>query len=142
MILPVFPVKDVAEAMDYYMNTLGFGEVLRMPDQSGELITGQVHLNNAHIMFNRNPDMADNAGGGVYFWVRMDNADIDAHFADLKSKGVTIVDDIQDQFWGDRSFTIKDLNDYVLVFTKKMDTGVDSSQWASEHGQKGQSFES
>ena len=142
MILPVFPVKDVAETMDYYMMTLGFGEVLRMPGQDGTLITGQVHLQNAHIMFNLNPEMANKEGGGVYFWVRMDDADIDVHYETLKSKGVTIVDEIQNQFWGDRSFTIKDLNNYTLVFTKAIGDGVATSQWSDEHGQKGQSFES
>lgn len=142
MILPVLPVNDVAKTMDYYIDTLGFSEVLRMPGQDGTLITGQVHMNNAHVMFNLNPDMADKEGGGVYFWVRMDDADIDAHYSTLKGKDVTIVDDIQDQFWGDRSFTVKDMNNYTLVFTKAMKSGVDESQWTSEHGKKGQSFES
>lgn len=142
MILPVLPVNDVAATMDYYINTLGFSEVLRMPGQDGTMITGQVHMDNAHIMFNLNPAMASKAGGGVYFWVRMDDADIDAYYDTLKGNNIEIVDEIQNQFWGDRSFTIKDVNDYTLVFTKAIGAAMDASQWSSEHGKSGQSFES
>ena len=141
MVLPVLPVEDVAQTMDYYINVLGFAEILRMPGQDGKLVSGQVHHQDAHFMFNLNPKMADQAGGGVYFWVRIDNEDIDAHFSTLKEKGVAIVDEIQDQFWGDRSFTIKDLNNYTLVFTKRINSGIDQSHWSNEHGKTDQSFD-
>lgn len=142
MILPVLPVNDIAKTMDYYINTLGFDEVLRMPSQDGMLVTGQVQMSNAHIMFNLNPDMAEKEGGGVYFWVRMDDTDIDAYYQTMKGKSVTIIDEIQDQFWGDRSFTIKDVNNYTIVFTKSVNSGVDPSQWADKHGTTEQSFDS
>ena len=141
MVLPVLPVDDVAKAMDYYIEVLGFSEILRMPGQDGILVSGQVQQQDAHFMFNLNPKMADQAGGGIYFWVRLDDQDIDAHYETLKGKDVTIVDEIQDQFWGDRSFTIKDLNNYTLVFTKRISAGVDQAQWSNEHGQTEQSFD-
>ncbi len=128
MVLPVLPVNDIAQTMDYYIDVLGFAEILRMPGQDGKLVVGQVHRRDAHFMLNLNPKMADQEGGGVYFWVNMDDEDVDAYHATLKAKDVTIVDEIQDQFWGDRSITVKDLNNYTLVFTKRISSGVDQSQ--------------
>ncbi len=72
-------------------------------------------------MFNFNPDMADQAAGAVWFWIYVDGMDVDAYYEELKEKGLTIVDPIKDQFWSDRSFTVKDKFGYFLVFTKEID---------------------
>lgn len=118
--LPVLPVNDVAAALTYYTDVLGFDEVFRMPGPDGTLLNGQVAFHGSQLMFNLNPAMADQQGGGVYFWIRVDDMDIDAYYATLKDKGVTITEEIKDQFWGDRSFSAQDANGYNLAFNKAL----------------------
>ena len=57
-------------------------------------------------------------GGGVYLWVRLYEKNIDEYYAALETAGVNIVDPIKDQFWGDRSFTIKDCNNFFIAFNQ------------------------
>ena len=116
----MLPVTDVGAAIDHYVQTLGFTEVMRVPGPDGALVTGQVHRAGCHVMFNLNPDDAPHAGGGVWIWIRDDEADLDAMHAKLAGEGATIREAIGDRFWGDRSFAVEDLNGYVLAFNKKL----------------------
>ena len=118
--LPVLPVDNVGETLKYYTETLGFKELFRQPGESGVVVNGQVQLETCNLMFNLNPSDADKQGGGVYFWIRIEGKNIDEYYQDLSRKGVGIVEAIKDQFWGDRSFTIRDRNGYILAFKKSL----------------------
>ena len=115
-ILPVLPVSDIDATADYYQETLQFQENFRQQTPEGTAINAQVALEGSTLMLNLNPDKASLEGGGVYFWVRLFDKNIDEYYNSLVDAGVTIVDSIKDQFWGDRSFAVKDLNGYVLSF--------------------------
>lgn len=118
-VLPVLPSADVAASLDFYTNTLGFIEVFRQPNEDGELVNAQVTFAGGQLMFNRNPEPVSQQGGGVYFWFRLtDDQDIDEMYAKLTNRGVTVVDEIADQFWGDRSFSILDHAGFHLAFNK------------------------
>lgn len=117
-ILPVLPVSDIDNTAAYFTETLQFKEVFRQKSQEGESINSQLSLEGSTLMLNLNPDMASQEGGGVYFWVRLFDKDIDTYYTELVKAGVNIVDPIRDQFWGDRSFTIKDCNNYFLAFNQ------------------------
>lgn len=118
-VLPVLPSADVAASLDFYTNTLGFTEVMTQPGEGGQLVNAQVTFAGGQLMFNLNPDAAVQQGGDVYFWFRLsDDQDIDAMYAEIVSRGVTVVDEIADQFWGDRSFTILDHAGFHLAFNK------------------------
>ncbi len=118
--LPVLPVANVAETLHYYTDTLGFNELFRQPGEDGVVVNGQVQLETCNLMFNLNPSDADKHGGGVYFWIRIEGKNIDDYYRELSGKGVGIVEEIKDQFWGDRSFTIRDCNGYILAFNKSL----------------------
>ena len=118
--LPVLPVRDVLESHRFYTDVLGFNEVLRQAGEDGTVVNALVEMSGSHLMLNLNPKDADLQGGGVYFWIRVEDKDIDALYRDLVSKGVAIEDAIADQFWGDRSFSIKDNLGYYLAFNKRL----------------------
>ena len=118
--LPVLPVRDVVAAIEHYVGVLGFTEIMRVPGPDGAIITGQVQRAGNHIMFNLNPADAGKAGGGIWLWIRVDEDDIDALYADLKGAGLQIREEIGDRFWGDRSFAVADANGYVLAFNKRL----------------------
>jgi len=117
-ILPVLPVADVGKTAGYYVNTLQFTEVFQQPGPDNVPINAQVTFEGSSLMLNRNPKDAGREGGGIYLWVRLFDKDIDAYFVELKEAGVEIAEDIKDQFWGDRSFVIKDCNQYFLAFNQ------------------------
>ena len=118
--LPVLPVHNVAETLKYYTETLSFTELFQQPGEGGVVINGQVQLEKCNLMFNLNPSDAEKQGGGVYFWIRIDGKNIDEYYQELSEKKVDIVEEIKDQFWGDRSFTIRDCNGYFLAFNKSL----------------------
>ena len=118
-VLPVMPSEDVLASLDFYTNTLGFTEIFRQPTENGELVNAQVTFAGGQLMFNLNPQSAVQRGGGVYFWFRLsDEDDIDAMYERLVDRGVTVIDEIADQYWGDRSFTILDHAGFHLAFNK------------------------
>ena len=118
-VLPVLPSADVAASLDFYTNTLGFTEVFRQPDEEGKLVNAQVSFAGGQLMFNLNPEPVSQQGGCVYFWFRLPGGqDIDAMYEQFLSRGVAVVDEIADQFWGDRSFTILDHAGFHLAFNQ------------------------
>ena len=117
-VLPVLPVKDVAKTMAWYEATLGFTKLFEQPGEDGTVFTGQVEKQGSNLMFNLNPSDANKRGGGIYLWVRIEDTDIDAFYADLEAKGLEIIDPLQDGFWGDQFFSVRDLNGYILAFNK------------------------
>ena len=117
-ILPVLPVADVDGTVDYYISTLGFSEAFRQPGSNGSSIDAQLRFEESSLMLNHNPKDADREGGGIYLWIRLFETDVDEYYQQLKDGGVEIVEEIKDQFWGDRSFVIKDRNQYHLAFNQ------------------------
>jgi uncharacterized glyoxalase superfamily protein PhnB len=118
--LPVLPVTDVNKVVDFYVHQLGFKEDFRQPSPDGTIVAGQVSMDGSKIMFNLNPQDANKAGGGVYFWFRLQNINIDDFYRRLINQGIQIKDDIQNQYWGDRYFAVYDLNQYILAFNQSI----------------------
>ena len=117
-ILPVLPVSDIDETADYYVNTLNFQENFRQRSPEGKSTDSQLAFEGSTLMLNLNPEKSNDEGGGVYFWVRMYEENINDYYDRLVKAGVKIVDPLKDQFWGDRSFTIKDCNNYFIAFNQ------------------------
>jgi PhnB protein len=122
--LPVLPVSDVRQAIDWYVEMLGFERRFDIPGPDGLAVTGQVRKQGNNIMFNLNPGDASGRGGGIYLWCRIEESNLDAFYAELRGKGLEVVDEIQDQFWGDRYFAVRDLNGYVLAFNQTLTKGA------------------
>lgn len=117
-VLAVLPCASVEDALTYYTETLGFGELFRQPGPDGTLVNARVAFAGGQIMFNLNPEMAPHAGGGVYLWFRLFDDDIDELYENYRAKGVAVVEEIGDRFWGDRSFTVTDHAGFHLAFNK------------------------
>lgn len=98
--LPVLPVTNVLETLKYYTETLQFTELFHQTNPDRIVVNGQVQLENCNLMFNLNPSDEDKYGAGVYFWIRIEDKNIDDYFQELSEKKVDIVEDIKDPFWG------------------------------------------
>ena len=124
MFAPTLMVQDMEKTLEFYTHTLGFEEKFRMPDPKGNLIHAHVAWKDIEIMFGpASPwlpaESLPHRGTGVDFYILgSEDDDIDQYYAMLKEKGANISKDIEDQFWGDRTFSIKDPDGYQLTFAK------------------------
>ncbi len=117
-ILPVLPVSNIDETADYYINSLHFKENFRQKNPEGKSTDSQLTFEGSTLMINLNPEKAPLEGGGVYLWVRLYDKNINEYYDTLVEAGVNVVDPIKDQFWGDRSFVIKDCNNFHIAFNQ------------------------
>jgi PhnB protein len=118
MIYPQLAVQDVDASVAFYTQKLGFKLDFTMPDADGKNTFAWVSLGKAAFGLQFDPTLSQR-GNGVVFMVMVDEAfDLDQYYADVQAKGVTIVEPIQDQYWGDRTFTVHDPDGYVLTPAK------------------------
>ena len=145
-ILPLLVVDDIAQSMDYYEKTLGFKKTMSMPNEGGEIVHGEVQISDdITVMFSPGRMQAppqdqvgrvldeklkkagQAKGAGVVLYFDLGDQDIDAYYADVNAAGAKVIEEIKDQFWGDRTFTIEDKDGYLLTFSKHV-RDVDFSQ--------------
>ena len=43
---------------------------------------------------------------------------LDMYFAEIKAKGIIIIDEPENEFWGERIFTAQDPDGYALMFSE------------------------
>ncbi len=123
MLSPTLLVEDIAQSLKFYTETLGFEEIGKLPGPDGKLVYASVKWKDATIMFGKASWLPEEArpyrGAGVDFYILGDEEDdLDQYYKMLKEQGVNIVKDIEDQFWGDRTFSITDPDGYQLTFAK------------------------
>ena len=125
MLSPTLMVQNIAKSLEFYTQTLGFEEIGRMAGPDGNLIFGNIKWKEVHIMFGSTawlpPEAVPHRGTGVDFYITGEaEDDIDQFYQMLKDKGVNIVKEIEDQFWGDRTFSIQDPDGYQFTFAKQV----------------------
>jgi uncharacterized glyoxalase superfamily protein PhnB len=117
MIFPVLSVHDVDAALNFYVNKLGFKQDMVMPGPDGKNFFGSASLGGAGLGFLLDP-VGEPRGVGVELMLYPTDTDLDAHYAAVTANGVTITDPISDKYWGDRAFTVRDLNGYTITIAK------------------------
>lgn len=123
MLSPTLMVKDIEKSVKFYTQTLGFEEVGSLPGPDGKLVYASVRWKDVNIMFGSAAWLPANLrpylGTGVDFYIiGTAEDDLDQYYQILRQQGVKIDKEIQDQFWGDRTFSIKDPDGYQLTFAK------------------------
>jgi uncharacterized glyoxalase superfamily protein PhnB len=116
-IIPVLPARDVAEAIRFYVEQLGFEVFFKdsedKPTYAG-LRRGSVRL---HLQFQFEKDFEAGTAGQCMLRFLVD--DTDALFAEYKDKGVFHDrTQLRDTTWGTREFAFWDLNRNGLTFMR------------------------
>lgn len=106
---PVLHVKDPQASAEFYRNMLGFNFDFAMDGYS------IVWRDNSAIHFSTGP--VEVTGMAIFQWV----VDVDAYYAELKSRNVTIDRDIGDQPYGVREFSVTDINGISIVFGQDLE---------------------
>jgi uncharacterized glyoxalase superfamily protein PhnB len=116
-VMPIIAVASVDATRDFYVDTLGFTHMMGVVGKDGKLDFCSVLLGQAQVMFTRNrPAAAAPPADTQAVEIYLEVADVDALHARLAKKGVAIVEPLTQQWWGDRTFKVKDPNGYVVWF--------------------------
>jgi len=118
---PVLYVDDIEAAVAFYRDGLGMDvNVFGTDPESGRPNIFLASIENAKFLVSRDETFAKaggNGSGGVTLYFHLDSP-VDGHVERFRSApGVEVVEDLTDQWWGDRTFTIRDPWGYTLLFS-------------------------
>ena len=123
-IAPYLIVDDIFQSAEFYRSKLGFdfNRIWGVPPQF--VI---VHRDGVHIMLKSigspgnvhpNNHVNSDACWDAYIWVK----DADALYEELRSRGVKITREIEDEPYGCRDFNVEDNSGYILCFGQDLET--------------------
>jgi PhnB protein len=111
-VMPYLHVDGAADAIAFYERVLGATERLRMPDPNGRIGHAELQLGDSVIMLaDEYPDMGIRgpaAFGGTPVTISVYVEDVDEVFQRALDAGAKTVQELQDQFYGDRSGQFED----------------------------------
>lgn len=123
---PILACEDVAAAIEYYTQKLGFELAWQMPpNDKGEVEFAGVKLGDAEVLlgitqgFVAPEDMAKR-GTGIQIYINLgEGLDIDAVYKTAQTNGATITKEIETRDWGERAFTVNDMDGYNLMIAQQ-----------------------
>ncbi|MEV4729759.1 VOC family protein [Saccharopolyspora sp. NPDC049426] len=111
-VTPYLCVDDAKAAIDFYCRVLGATERMRMPMQNGKIAHAEITIGDAVIMLaDEAPDMGARSpksigGSPVMLYVYVE--DVDRVFNEAVQSGSTVLNSVEDKFYGDRSGEFED----------------------------------
>ena len=123
-ISPTLAVRNMKETIEFYQKSLGFKMGMAFPDVNNPEYA-DLSRDGMVLMFiparNLNIGAEEKLGVGVNLYMQIDG-DIDEYYAELKKRGVKIANEIKDEPYGIRDFTIEDIDGYKLTFNQTSKT--------------------
>jgi PhnB protein len=113
---PILWVSSIERSVDFYREKLGFNLRFAMTGDGGAMVHASVANGEVTLMLGYRQDGAAPLGDGAELYIYTD--DVDAQYERVRSAGATLTRDIADQYWGDRTFTVTDPDEYVLTFAQ------------------------
>lgn len=111
-VTPYLSIKGAAAAIDYYKEAFGATELFRMAGPDGKIGHAEIKIGNSPIMLaDEFPEMefvSPQTLGGSPIGLMIYVDDVDTMFQRAISKGAKEVKPLENQFYGDRSGTLRD----------------------------------
>ncbi|AKA23452.1 VOC family protein [Pseudomonas chlororaphis] len=109
-VTPYLGIAQAAQAIEFYKKAFGAIQTLRLDMPDGSVGHAELRIGNCPIMLGSpcdqgplsNPDKSPSVGLHLYV------EDVDRQFAQAVAAGAQVVSEVKDQFYGDRSGTLKD----------------------------------
>ncbi len=133
MITPVLRVHDIDLSVAFYTRVLGFAGFGGLPGADGRTAYAEVYLGDARIMFSRRCASAPHASGVELYVELPESRDIERFYALLQARELYFLDGLHDELWGDRAFTIVDLDGNRLTFAQPIRYAVAVAALAVAH---------
>jgi uncharacterized glyoxalase superfamily protein PhnB len=115
---PMVVVSNPRATLDWFAK-LGFENLGEMTAPDGTIVHAEVARGpGVRIMIGPAGMSGQTAGGGgISLYITLGES-VDAYHDSVKAAGVTITEQLTDQFWGDRTFTVKDSDGYTIMFSQ------------------------
>ncbi|MFN2556782.1 MAG: VOC family protein [Nitriliruptorales bacterium] len=111
-VTPYLCVDSCSEAINFYSNVFGARERMRMPAPDGKIGHAELELGDSVIMLSDEyPEMgvrSPKSIGGTPVSLHVYVEDVDAVFNQALQAGATVLREVEDQFYGDRSGQLED----------------------------------
>jgi len=111
-VTPYLALRDAKVAIDFYTRAFGAELVLKLDMPDGTIAHAEIRIGDSVLMLaEENPDWGNRSAlsfGGSPVSMMIYVPDVDAAFARALAAGATQVRPVEDQFYGDRSGTLKD----------------------------------
>jgi uncharacterized glyoxalase superfamily protein PhnB len=119
-ITPYLYYEDVAAALAWLARTFGFRERMRMPAADGQIMHAEMELADGVVMMGHpGPDFrSPKRLGGVAFSLYIYVDDVDGHFQRARDAGAKILEQPEDQFYGDRRYGAEDPEGHHWYFAQ------------------------
>ncbi|MEW9678254.1 VOC family protein [Pseudomonas sp. TE50-2] len=128
---PYLGIKDAAKAIEFYKKAFGAVEMFRLEDPQGRVGHAELKIGDSSLMLGDPCDMPntlkpsqtiEHPAVGLHLYV----ADCDKIYAQAIAAGAKPMSEVKDQFYGDRSGTLKDpFNNMWFISTHKEDLSVE-----------------
>ena len=124
-IAPALFYRDAWAALDWLEKAFGFERSLVLSDSDGALSHSQMRFGNGYIMVGTewNADMVSplrtEGRNTQTIHVKM-TTDVDAHCAQARAAGATILMEPETQFYGDRTYRARDLEGHLWTFSQNV----------------------
>lgn len=111
-VTPYLIVKAAADAIEFYKRAFGAIELMRMPSPDGRIAHAEIKIGDSAIMLaDEHPEMGyrspqSSGGAGVSLMVYVER--VDEVFRTCVANGAKELQPVKDQFYGDRSGTLRD----------------------------------
>lgn len=125
-IVPNFWVESVEALRTFYLEKLGFEHMMGVVGKDGKLDFTIVTRDGLMVMIGRPekridgsaPKYATDRPVELYLYVK----DVDAFHGEVSGRKVDISDPLTTQWWGDRTFAVKDPYGYTIWFCQTVGT--------------------
>jgi PhnB protein len=105
-------VHSTAEAIDFYSRAFDAREIFRLTEPSGRIGHAEVRIGPTTVMLSDEYPERNIRGprslGGTTFSMHLHVADVDKAFEQAVAAGASVVGPLQNQFYGERSGTVRD----------------------------------
>ena len=123
-IVPYLTYADAPTAIDWLCRVFGFTEVRRMETGDGRIGHAALSFMGEQVMISSAFDEAGTRSPrdlpGLHQQITVYVDDVDAHFAHAQAEGAAILSEPEDQFWGDRTYWVQDLEGHRWTFQQHL----------------------
>jgi PhnB protein len=109
---PYLRVHNTAEAIDFYARAFDATELFRLTEPSGRIGHAEIKVGPTTVMLSDEYPEHGIRGprslGGTTFSIHLHVQNVDQAFEQAVSAGASVVRPLQDQFYGERSGTVRD----------------------------------
>jgi len=119
-VTPYLVVPDVLLQLDFLQRAFGAVETLRLPGPDGRITHAEARIGNSTVMMGT--PLGETLTSQIHLYVE----DVDAIFTAAVAAGATVVRDVANQFYGDRSGQVQDPNgNFWFIATHVEDVSPD-----------------